>query len=486
MWLALLLAATDDALTGEARRAATHEMARRLAFTGRTTRPLHPPVGFQMMQAYEALATAWLGQVPKERTFLLRGFGFHQKQRDFAADINTLYGLSRFLPFADTMIIRLNERPYSSLISAQVTEMLESVYGDSHDTYTTWLPIQDDTHWNRQGVAWIPDLCRNPDAWVRTGMEDLFALFLRSRNERGRFWPQGTWEGETLRDWFVALRPDLSTMTWPEAVAAADAWHLRMRHRRVGGIDYRGPVPDGLVVLRWSDGVTLQRLLTKREFQAEGVSMGHCVGGDGDLPDGDSHYWRATRDDAGAIWSLRAPNGVPMVTIEGTGRISLRKPSVVVAQVQGVDDGPIGGQDGANDDPVYLDCRPYVLDALVRMRLLATPQWSDAGSFGQTRDQADEALGLEPSVGGGVYFDALGNEVDAQDVHSDWTDPTRFLGAPTWFPDLDAAARARAMQMAEAATFRTPGMPWLDPDEVYVRLSLAPRSEVLKVLGRTK
>lgn len=118
----------------------------------------------------------------------------------------------------------------------------------------------------------------------------------------------------SIHDWMDATSPSLAGMDWPAVLAASRAWHRQFRTDEAGG-----PAPIGLVILRWPDGWTLQRLLTKADLAAEGTAMQHCVGGPDrgeGRRDGESSYWQEMRDGKIAILSLRDPNGSPEATIE--------------------------------------------------------------------------------------------------------------------------------------------------------------------------
>lgn len=140
----------------------------------------------------------------------------------------------------------------------------------------------------------------------------------------------------SLRDWFLEMHPDLSTMTWLQALAASSVWHARFKT-----VGFGDPVPVALVVLRFPDGWTLQRLTEKADLAKEGTSMAHCVGGPDrgiGYRDGDSSYWQDIRDDRSVILSLRNPEGMPKATVE------MRREDGHVVQVQGPLDRDIDGE----------------------------------------------------------------------------------------------------------------------------------------------
>jgi hypothetical protein len=153
------------------------------------------------------------------------------------------------------------------------------------------------------------------------------------------------WSG--IRDWVLAENVDLRSVHYGEAWDRAARWHATLRT----GLGYRRPIPDtALIVARFPDGGTIQRLMTKKDFAAEGTSMGHCVGGSIDratgLAPGDSHFWQETRDGTGAIYSVRDPSGTPQATIEVELRMAYpardHPPTFFqVAQTQGPNNGPV-------------------------------------------------------------------------------------------------------------------------------------------------
>jgi hypothetical protein len=135
-----------------------------------------------------------------------------------------------------------------------------------------------------------------------------------------------------VQDWVSMTHPNLTRYTWATAKAASDAWH-----RRLGGSEgYGKPITGGdtRLLATWPDGATLVQLISKRDFAAEGTSMGHCVGGNHEVDEpapGNGHYWQGHRDGRFAILSYRNPAGRPLLTLnlERSGRF------VEVEQAQG-------------------------------------------------------------------------------------------------------------------------------------------------------
>lgn len=168
----------------------------------------------------------------------------------------------------------------------------------------------------------LPDEDRRSD-------EEVFALARVHRTESDRLlqWLLQNWAAagfpsdlaeemrlslSGLKDWAAETGQDLTRFSWEEAVRRSEVWHRQFR------VERGSPLQNGLVVLRWPDGWTLRRLLTKKEFADEGIAMGHCIGGPlraNGRPDGESRYWTRTKDDEGAVFSLRDPEGVAHATM---------------------------------------------------------------------------------------------------------------------------------------------------------------------------
>jgi len=127
-------------------------------------------------------------------------------------------------------------------------------------------------------------------------------------------------------DWTQATHPDLTQWTWRNAEREADAWHRSLMARQ----GYRAPVPPDIVLTTWADGATLVRLTTPESFDAEGISMGHCLRRT-------LHYWDDVTRGEMMIASYRDPQGVPQVTFE----LDLRSRPPHATQVQGPGNGSI-------------------------------------------------------------------------------------------------------------------------------------------------
>jgi hypothetical protein len=109
-------------------------------------------------------------------------------------------------------------------------------------------------------------------------------------------------EGHTM-DFLDAERPeDLMSLSVEQVLELSAAWHDRFANTAGFGT----PARPGLVVYRWPDGSTLQRLVTRQQLEQEGQSMGHCVG----------TFWSQVRDDESLIFSYRLASGVSVATME--------------------------------------------------------------------------------------------------------------------------------------------------------------------------
>lgn len=120
-----------------------------------------------------------------------------------------------------------------------------------------------------------------------------------------------------MTDWWNEEQPDILRYTWEQALVASYEWHRQLAADTPLG----GKALAGVPVLRFEDGWTLERLVTRRQLESEGQSMGHCVGG----------YWQKVREASCVIFSLREGDGSPVATIEAQKTEGLWK----MRQVQG-------------------------------------------------------------------------------------------------------------------------------------------------------
>ena len=174
--------------------------------------------------------------------------------------------------------------------------------------------------------------------------------------------------GDSLLDWIAAVRPDLTGVSASDADRLSHQWHARFAQ----GASFRSPLadPTGPVLARWADGSRLVQLRTRAEFAAEGMSMGHCVGGDADtrgIVHGDGTYWNEWAAGHSFVLSYRDPEGVPLATLQFTSS------PLFLTQIQGPEDGPV--------------------DELVALNLAA---WIEGAGFekGQAEDLLCQAIHL--------------------------------------------------------------------------------------------
>ena len=102
-----------------------------------------------------------------------------------------------------------------------------------------------------------------------------------------------------ILDWFDAEGPNITPMSWDEAMLAQVAWHRSFAPAA------EGLVP-GIVVHRFDDGWTIQQLTKRKQLDAEGRVLRHCVGS----------YWSRVAEGRSKIFSLRDSLGKARITIE--------------------------------------------------------------------------------------------------------------------------------------------------------------------------
>lgn len=136
----------------------------------------------------------------------------------------------------------------------------------------------------------------------RRGPLDPYLTWLYTVGRADRFdWDEARAALPGFLDWANATRPNLSGMSWRDAMDAVDAWHAQFALHRSD----EAPSP-GVVVARFSDGARIERLITRDQLSDEGDAMGHCVG---------SHYASVAAGDT-QVFSYRDPNGMPKATWE--------------------------------------------------------------------------------------------------------------------------------------------------------------------------
>jgi hypothetical protein len=106
-----------------------------------------------------------------------------------------------------------------------------------------------------------------------------------------------------VADWASATHPNLMSLSIGQVLTRTKRWHDEMKAR--ASMQKARP---GVVIHRFSDGWTFERLDERDQLKAEGESQGHCVGQD--------HYARDVEEGILEIYSLRDSKGIPHVTVE--------------------------------------------------------------------------------------------------------------------------------------------------------------------------
>ncbi len=145
--------------------------------------------------------------------------------------------------------------------------------------------------WMAQSLAKAYPVGPSP---VRRVHDEVIPLVTQVR-EYGWLVTQLKRKGTTLALWFERTRPNLGDYTVRQAIKEADEWHAE-----------EGPIPQGEIVAKLSDGWTAQKLTTKEQLDVEGERMQHCVGS----------YCDQASSGKLIIYSLRDAKGHPHVTIE--------------------------------------------------------------------------------------------------------------------------------------------------------------------------
>jgi len=198
---------------------------------------------------------------------------------------------------------------------------------------------------------------------------------------------------EQILDWAEQTNTDLGPLRWTEAVAAAETWHTALGLTLGFGLPI--PVyPGDTVAHTWPDGATLVDLHSKRGLTAEGVSMGHCVGG----------YWAQVREGQTRIWSYRDPAGIPRATFEtdmGGGELK---------QLRGPKDGAI------QEPPVRVRLLEAALDVVAGENLFArSVSWRRAFGLGAVMTEAALAEAREALEAPQKKIRSLAKRLDAME-----------------------------------------------------------------------
>lgn len=346
MLLTLLLAALSETASADGRRAGTHEVARRLGVPWRATPARGPEIPrtrielwatmvLELMQAHrdnlrvrstrkQALVLVFQRLHPPNSIRWMKrdwsspdgiGAGGAKPWVKNVADSEVLHRL--FSP----------EVPTSFAFSPEVST--------SFAVFPLWVGERD-LFEQQKPLSAFPTFERDK----ATTFYHIARALIEAPPDRLEEENLGNWGTRIteLLDWVDAMHPDLSRMTWAEMEAAATAMHQALL-TTTGSLLYRGVLPDAWVLATGPDGWSVQRLLTKAEFAAEGTSMAHCIGGPvrpNGRPDGQSQYFQKSRDNEAIYLSIRQA-GLPIATIEITGDPGAWR----IEQVQGPQDGEI-------------------------------------------------------------------------------------------------------------------------------------------------
>ena len=294
MWLTLLLSALDDALQTRERRAALHEVSRRLGVEYGV-----PPGGFR------GRLDAWLARNPHADYWLT----------------------------------------HSDRVWRALTDLLQHC-GARGITWTSTDPLP------------VPHGVATPlDASITWWLDVLWALEKQepgkplSFAERGVYHDEGPTHHQIMEvmDWILMEKPNLTQYDWPSARDAASVWHRAFA--LCAGFGQPVAAGNTRLLARWPDGATLVQLTSRRDFADEGTSMGHCVGGphqrDEPAP-GDGHYWNSYRDGKIVIISYRDPAGRPRATL------SFGRPEEDHVESPGLADLYLDEAQGPGDGPLDL------------------------------------------------------------------------------------------------------------------------------------
>ena len=104
----------------------------------------------------------------------------------------------------------------------------------------------------------------------------------------------------SIRDWWIGENADLYAFTFDAANEAQMAWHRDLAQTQGGA------VPPAAVVHDFGDGWTVQELTKTHQLDAEGRSMGNCIG---------TIHAAYVVEGLERIFSLRTPEGRPVVDI---------------------------------------------------------------------------------------------------------------------------------------------------------------------------
>lgn len=306
MWLTLLLAAFDDAANRASRKASRHEMEKRLFAIDRNR---GPSITESLLRAFAGIVAINSGPEFESHRGSARQYRLQQMHEICKAAIGSRVASSlRFTPLPEFLF------PFLAAEEPRLSEHR-----------TPLVPLNDADGVSASVGNQSPFIPR-----VRTEFDPLLAIALQLWEDhrfRAFEWSFCT-NIASAHDWIAATHADVRGWTWNQVFEASQAWHAKFTSSLAGL-----PVPASLVILRWPDGWTLQRLTEKSDLAREGESMEHCIGGPDrgrGRRDGESSYWQNIRDDSSVILSLRDEANTPEATIESS---NLR-----VQQIQGPGD----------------------------------------------------------------------------------------------------------------------------------------------------
>jgi hypothetical protein len=292
----MLLAALVDAEALRARRAALHEVARRT----------EPPKGPDARPTFVDL--------------MLKGWQLHVEKEGPDTPVRRV--ISQFPVNLGSWL-----RSMIAGFTAAPLELVEGAtsIGRVDEPMSLVLPASELSAYRAAVAAGVPFR-----GTVRTEADPILAAFWATQDVTHGELFNLVQRTSSIADWMRAEPQDLTGWSARRILDASEAWHAQFRRTA-----FRAPCPEAVVLLRYPDGWTLQRLVEKADLAHEGASMGHCVGGPpraNGRPDGESEYWQKARDDRSTLLSVRDPDGVPHATIEVTGKLGR------IVQVQGPED----------------------------------------------------------------------------------------------------------------------------------------------------
>lgn len=270
MWWMLLASVLDDAETDAGRRAASHELARRMGVGWRPVQGEAPPSPLSLREL--VLQRIEMARTVEDAVALALASGHLMGAFDGE---HTVFPHVDFGPFGADWPSRVTH-PQVPFVGA--TSDLTPIFSWFVDVYAERV---------RRWFAFEP----NHQERIRVYLGVVAELSQHMRE---------------LLDW-ARTRPleEVRAMSPADAIEAAGRWHQAMRRAKNGPV---GMPKRGTVVARFSDGATIERLWSRAQLESEGKAMGHCVG---------THHASVT-DGNSAVFSYRDATGMPHATWEVT------------------------------------------------------------------------------------------------------------------------------------------------------------------------